>query len=395
MYIIVIIPTYNEKENIGNTINALSKVFTKIQKHKLSILVVDDSSPDKTSEVVEQIMKTNKSVLLKVRDKKEGLGAAYLDAMNYSFDDLQADAVITFDADLSHDPEVVVRMVQEMDKGAKQVIGTRYRKGGGIPANWGLHRKFLSVFGNKFISLLYIGTGVSDFTGGFKAITKEVYESVYQSLDKHKGYTFSISTNLEPIRKGYKIIEIPYHFKDREAGHSKMSPDYFTNALIFVIKNRIKDLKGSRFSKVFFAGGIGSLFQFLTFGFVFKPIIENANIFNLPIDTQIGNFVIHPAALLSLAFSIEVGVFSSFVVNNSWAFNDYKLTGGKFFRRYIKNHAVVTGAIIIQLLIFTVLSGLLGRSFVLDYVYQGLGILVGLIWNFYFYKKIIWKVKKK
>ncbi len=395
MQYIVIIPTYNEADNIEATVKALEDVFRNCGNHETGILVVDDTSPDGTSDVVKKLQKNHKDLDLLQRKKKNGLGAAYTEAMGYAFSNLNADAIITFDADLSHDPRIIPEMINKHNDGYKQVIGTRYSKGGGIPDEWGFHRKLLSYFSNKFVSFLYLGSKVTDFTSGYKLISKEIYKKNYKEWNKQKGYTFAVSTNIQTLRLGYEIYEIPYKFRERKTGESKMGMEYFFNALYFVLKCRFEDIIRMRVGKVIIAGLAGSITQFLFYGVLFRPFIEYRNIFSLSKEMNFfGIADFDPSALLALALAIESGIFASFVVNNKWTFSDAKLTGFTFWRRYLKNHLVVIGAIIIQLVIFQLLSMIMGRGNILDYFHQGVGIFVGLIWNYYFYKKIIWKVSK-
>lgn len=394
MKIVVIIPTYNERENIEKTTKKVFEVTNDVSsKTDVHVLVIDGNSPDGTSKIVESLSKENPYIHLMLEKGKRGLGAAYTDAMKYAFNKMGADAIITFDADLSHDANVIPQFIKKLEKGSKYICGTRYRKGGAIPEEWGIHRKALSYFGNLFVRIVYFGSGVTDFTSGYKAISKEAYKKIGDKVGKHSGYTFAIATNLEALRAGYEVEEIPYHFKDRTFGKSKMGAEYFLNGLLFVIHSRIKDFMASRFGKVFFAGGLGSIGQFLTYGLIFRPLVENQNILGLPYDYFIFNYEIHPNALFAVLLGIEVGVLTSFTVNNLWAFKDSALGGLLFWRRFVKNQFVVAGGILIQLGIFQVLINLFGRGFILDYVYQAFGILVGLFWNFYFYKKIIWKIK--
>jgi len=393
MKIVVIIPTYNEKDNIEKTINALEDVFKTIKKHEMHILVVDGNSPDGTADIVRKLMQKYNNLHLIVEKKKGGLGAAYIQGMDYVFDEMEADVAFTFDADLSHDPKVLPKFIEELEKGADQVIGTRYTGGGSIPSDWGIHRKFLSIVGNKFISLLYYGSGITDFTGGYKAVRSYVYKAVRNDLDQYKGYTFSISLNLEPYRKGYKFKEIPFHFSDRTAGKSKMGAEYMFNAFIFIVKSRIEDFLKSRFGRVVIAGGIGAISQLTSYA-LFHYLVEVKNIFGLAETSSIFGIDIHSRFFVAQLLAIEVGIIVTFMVNNNWAFGDKKLKGFPFIVGFLKNHLVVLGAIIIQLVIAQILAAVFGIGFIRGYIYQIIGILVGLIWNFYFYKKIIWKIKK-
>ena len=394
MRFFVIIPTYNEKENIERTIQKLLSVFKNIKGHDMNILVTDANSPDGTADEVKKLQDKFKNIHLIVEKAKRGIGAAYTDAMDYVFSKLNADAVITFDADLSHDADKIPLMVEKAQQGGKYIAGTRYKKGGGIPEEWAIHRKILSGAGNLFARILYFNTHLTDFTSGFKLITKEVFDAVKENFQKGlNGYTFILAMSLEPLRAGFKPIEIPYKFKDRTLGKSKMTSEYFFNAFKFILKMRGQDFVNSRFGKVFMAGGTGAVAQFTVY-YLFHDLIEVNNILTLPVSTHFVGVEVFPRYLISQFLSIEVGLTVSFLTNNLWAFSDSKLAGLRLFKGYLKNHMVVSGAILIQLFIGQFLATLFGVELViLKYIYQGIGILVGLVWNFYFYKKFIWKVK--
>src|SRR5579859_6006771 len=148
---IIIVPTYNERDNIQKVIPLLEEVFGRVKNWDMGVLVVDDSSPDKTADVVKTLQKKYKNVHLLVNEKKSGLGGAYLKGMAEAFGKLDAEVVFEFDADLSHDPQKIPDFLRKIDEGYDMVLGSRYIKGGGIPKDWGLDRKFLSVVGNLFI----------------------------------------------------------------------------------------------------------------------------------------------------------------------------------------------------------------------------------------------------
>lgn len=394
MKIVVLIPTYNERENVEACIVALESEFEKVPDHDFSILISDDNSPDKTAEIVKTLQKKYKNLSLQLNEKKLGLGGAYLAALRIAFDDMRADAIFTLDCDLSHDITKIPLFVKELEKGNDVIIGTRYRRGGGIPESWGLHRKFLSIVGNLFISALYIGSHVTDFTGGYKLMSRKVYEAIRHDISKHAGYTFSISLNIEALRKGFSITEIPFHFTDRTAGTSKMGSEYIYYAFLFVIRSRVEDIMRSRFAKVFISGGIGASAQLASYGILFHPIFETRNLLQLPISTRVFSLLIHPQFFIAQLLSIEIGVLSTFSLNNRWAFKDKQLHGNDFIRAFLKNHLVVAGAIGIQLVTGQLLSALFGVGVFRAYIFQSIGIFLGLFWNFYFYKKVIWKVQK-
>ncbi len=395
MKFFVLIPTYNEAENINRTLGEVLRVFEEIgTKHDMHVLVTDANSKDGTGQLVRDFQSTHPNVHLIVEEAKRGLGAAYTDAMREAFETHQAEAIITFDADLSHDVNLIPKIVEKIASGANFVAGSRYKKGGSVPEEWGVHRKILSYMGNLFVRIIYFEKNATDYTSGFKSITKEVYQKIKVNLGKKfQGYTFIIAFGLEALKSGYKVVEIPYHFKDRTLGKSKMSSEYFYNAFKFVVESRIRDFIATRFGKVFIAGGAGACSQLIMYRF-FHEIVETNNFFNLPFDFYIGGIDIYPRFIVSQLLSIEVGLVVSFFINNMWAFGDQVLKGFKFIRGLVKNHFVVIGGILIQLGIGQLLAAMFGISLLLSYIYQVVGIFVGLFWNFYFYKKFIWKIKQ-
>ena len=175
MNAVVIIPTFNEKGNIEKLIEILeTDIFPAIKNYNMSILVADDSSPDGTASVVRDLMKKWENIDISIGEKR-GLGAAYVRGMSYAIQNLNADVMFEMDADLFHDPAKIPDFLEKIDEGYDYVIGTRYSEGGSIPSDWGIHRKILSVYGNMFIRLLFGRKGIHDWTGGYKAVKKEVF----------------------------------------------------------------------------------------------------------------------------------------------------------------------------------------------------------------------------
>lgn len=245
MRVAVVIPTYNEKRNIEILITRLIAMFKKQIGLTWYVVVVDDSSPDGTGDVVKEYAKENKRVLLLSRKKKVGLGAAYLAGMHKAFGDLKVEVVIVMDADLSHDPQSIPLFLEQVCKGSDFVVGSRYIRGGAIPNNWPLHRKFLSVFGN-YITSLFLGSNVlTDWTSGFRAIKKQVYEKVHTQLEnktEFKGYTFNISFAYHTVIDGFTVGEVPIIFPDRKEGKSKLGLEYLFYTPMFLIKTRLKKI---------------------------------------------------------------------------------------------------------------------------------------------------------
>ncbi len=166
MKVVVVVPTYNEGQNIGPLLDALNLEFTGIGKHTFEVLIVDANSPDGTAQVVEQKKATYPFVHLLVESAKGGLGAAYASGFKEAISNLSADVVVEMDADFQHRPEDLHLLIQGIDDGYDYVIGSRFIHGGSIPKGWSLSRKFLS-FGGNFFSKIVLGMfSINDFTSG-------------------------------------------------------------------------------------------------------------------------------------------------------------------------------------------------------------------------------------
>jgi len=219
--VVVVIPTYRERENIGRLIPELLDQFTKLNNHKFQILVVDDKSPDGTAEVVENLASKHKNIHLLV-GRKQGLGAAYIRGFDYALNELKAGVVVEMDADFSHQPKELPLLIEEIEHGADFVIGSRYVKGGRVPKNWNFLRRANSRWGNRFARYIAGIDNVRDCTSGYRAIKRTVLEKINLKKLKVKGYSFQMNLLYEAFRKGAKIKEVPIHFKERKWGHTKI-----------------------------------------------------------------------------------------------------------------------------------------------------------------------------
>jgi len=245
MKVVIVLPTYNEKGNIQKLIPYLEeKVFAKIKNHQMNILVVDDNSPDGTSEEVKKLMKRYKNLKLN-QGVKRGLGAAYMRGMNHAISEMNAKVLFMMDSDFFHDPNKIPDFLKKIDQGYDMVIGTRYSGGGSIPHNWQIHRKFLSVFGNAFLRIVLFRFYVHDWTGGFRAVKKDVFLKEKDKLKKYNGYTYLVAFLYEAIQDGYKIAEVPFVASDRTYGHSKFtSASYMLKLLQYILGARLKEVSG-------------------------------------------------------------------------------------------------------------------------------------------------------
>lgn len=233
---IVIIPTYNESENIKKLIPEI----LKRTNGDIDILIVDDNSPDGTSDVIRELQKTNQNIFLMTRPGKAGLGTAYVEGFKFALSK-GYEYILQMDADFSHEPKEIknfLKKVQDCDL----VIGSRYIDGVRV-LNWPLSRLFLSVFANLYTKYV-TGMPIKDATGGFKCFRRKVLEAIDLDKIKSNGYAFQIEMNFKAYRKGFKICEMPIVFTDRVKGKSKMNKRIVLEAAWMVWKLRIQSLLG-------------------------------------------------------------------------------------------------------------------------------------------------------
>jgi len=232
MRLLIIIPTYNEIENIEQLI---SEIFSN--SPKADILVIDDNSPDGTGKIVENISNKNPSVHLMKRKGKLGVASAFLEGFSWGIAK-NFDAMLAMDADFSHNPVYIPSMLKEIDN-ADLVIGSRNIQGGGIE-NRTFIRNLLTKFGSIYCRMI-LKCPVKDFTGGYNMWRKETLEKINMSSVVSGGYSFQIEMKYKAYKKGCRIKEIPIIFPDRKKGKSKMSGNFMIKALRDVWK--IKKLK--------------------------------------------------------------------------------------------------------------------------------------------------------
>lgn len=225
--ILIIIPTYNESENIEKLIQELKS----LEHH---IMIVDDNSPDGTSEIVENLKEKNNNLYLIKRESKLGLGSAYRDgfkaAMNMGYE-----FFVEMDADFSHQTIDLEEMIKNIDK-ADVIIGSRYIEGGGIKG-WNYKRRLLSKLANLFTQILF-GYHIKDSTSGFRIYNRESLEKINFQKTKSDGYSFQIEMTYRANKKNLKILEIPITFYERREGESKMTGQIINEAIISLFKLR-------------------------------------------------------------------------------------------------------------------------------------------------------------
>lgn len=214
MKIMVVVPTYNERENLTRL---APKVLSQVPDTRL--LVVDDGSPDGTGDLADEMAKNDSRITVLHRPGKMGLGSAYVKGFQKALE-TDVDLIIQMDADFSHDPEVIPQLVEKASE-YDVVLGSRYITGANV-ANWPLRRLLLSYFANVYTHIV-TGLPIHDSTGGFKCFRRRVLESIDLPSIRSDGYSFQIEVNFRCWRKGFSIFETPIVFVDRHAGTSKMS----------------------------------------------------------------------------------------------------------------------------------------------------------------------------
>lgn len=370
MNVVVVIPTYNERDNIIPLLTQLADAFGGIKNHSISYLVVDDTSPDGTRDEVEAYKKNHKHVHI-ILGKKEGLGKALLRGMTHAFEKMDADIVLQMDADLSHNPRSAPEFLKAIDKGADFVVGSRYIQGGSIPENWGLHRKIYSVIGNSIVRLGLGHLYVNDWTGGYRAYKKKFYTETYKEMTIYSGYVFQIAFLHKAIHHGAKVVEVPIQFTDRLYGHSKIAPaEYIKNIFMYIADARMQEIIHGFFGKFLVVG---------TIGFIINTIVLEGMV----------RFGFHP--VMGSLVGAEMAIISNFILNNRWTFKERKISGKRQVFKLIQFNTASVGAILIQA--GTVFAGTVFFGVSSYRIFYVLGVGIGLIWNYIMYSKVIWRHK--
>ncbi len=228
---LVCIPTYNELDNI----EAITRAALAADE-RIDVLIVDDNSPDGTGRLADELALQEPRIRVLHRPEKRGLGKAYLHAFRVALS-FGYGFVVEMDADFSHDPRQLPKMIDEASRGTHVVLGSRYVPGGGT-VNWGLGRRLLSRGGSLYARTI-LGVDVADLTGGYKCFRREVLEAIDLDTIDSTGYAFQIEMTYRALSKGFVAKELPIVFEDRRVGQSKMSRAIFLEAVVVVWKLRL------------------------------------------------------------------------------------------------------------------------------------------------------------
>ncbi len=352
--IVVIIPTYNERDNIVPLIRALQDQFRKV-RHDMQILVVDDSSPDGTADAVRQEQQQYPNIFV-LTGTKQGLGAAYIRGMKHALYEMHADAVMEMDADFSHKPSDVPRLIEALDGGADFVIGSRYIPGGSIPQNWGLLRRMISKWGNVFARYVAGLYRVRDCTAGFRAIRASILCKVDLGDLRVQGYAFQVALLHEAIMNRARVSEVPVEFIDRTRGTTKLR---LSDIIEFMMNAWWIRLENSRTFLKFAAVGASGL-------------LVNLGAFTLLMHAGLNKYVASPLA-------IEISIITNFLLNNSWTFS-HRDTTDAFHLKGLKFNVVSLLALGVSYGTFVLLSVLFPS--VAPQVHQAIGVVPATLVNY-------------
>ncbi|MBA2650377.1 MAG: polyprenol monophosphomannose synthase [Legionella sp.] len=259
--VVIIIPTYNEAIGIEQTIHEVFSHTVNCLNHEICILIFDSASTDNTAEKVKSLQSSYPNLKLQSEAKKTGLGSAYLQAMTYALNALQADVIIEFDADLSHQPKYLKDLL-EVIKTCDVVVGSRYILGGSIPSDWSWHRKALSIVGN-YIARFFLTFKYKDFTTGFRATRRASLLKALPTKFISSAYAYKIELLWRLHRNQAIIVEHPIDFIDRKQGYSKLP----TNSILdtFKVLFRLRFAKLGPYIRICAVGAVGLCIQLLTY----------------------------------------------------------------------------------------------------------------------------------
>jgi len=376
--VVIVMPAYKEGNNIGRMIDELFETeFPKIKNAEMHLLVMNDlpldgSSDEGTGDNVRKKMEKHSKLHLQ-EDKKQGLGWAYIRGFKYAMKELKADAVMEMDADGQHPTRFVKPMVDAYLEGAGYVIGSRYIKGGSIPEEWGISRKFMSFFGNLFIRIVLMKPKLHDLTTGFRLMkVKGVLDKInLDNLMEPHRFAYKVDLLYQSNKLAEKTVEVPLEFATRAGDVSKFNPKEmiatFKVAIILGIKDKQRLIK---FGVVGFTGFVVN--------FLFIRLFRSWGL----IET------------LSWLFATEMAIINNYVFNNIWTFKEKKIGGLKrTTKKFLQFNLTSAGALVIQSIVGPLGVKLVGVKYdalVLAFVV----VVMVLPYNYFMYNAVIWKTWK-
>ena len=362
----IVLPTYNEAENIEKLIVKIFSEAKTINGWKINILVVDDKSPDGTGKIVKKLKKKF-DLLHLLEGDKQGLGVAYIRGFKYAMAKIKPDALFEMDADFSHPPKLIASFLKGIDEGYDFIIGSRYIPGGATP-DWNFSRKLISGGGNFFARVVAGLMEIHDCTSGFRCISSKLIKKI--DLDKlgAKGYSFQMNLLYEAKVSGAKFKEVPLVFPDRTKGKSKMKSsdiiEFFFNSF------RLRLRTWEKLIKFCIVGGTG--------------VIVNTGILALLKE------IVHIDYRIASIFAIELAIVWNFFLNDAWTFKK-STNKSNTFTKMMKFHGVSIVGAIINWGVLVLLTDLAHIFYIISNL---IGIIVATAWNYIVNINYTWREDK-
>ena len=363
--VVIIIPTYNEADVIEETLAAVFSATQSIQNSDVHVLVFDSASTDDTQKIITNLAANNDHLHLQTELQKSGLGSAYMQAMHYALDKLSADIVFEFDADLSHDPKYIAPMLDKI-KTCDVVVGSRYVAGGSIPADWGWHRKLMSVMGN-WISRAVLTPVYKDFTSGFRATRRDMLKKSLPERFLSNQYAYKIHLLWVLHKNKAKICEYPIAFVDRQKGVSKLPTNSIVDSLRVLFVLRFYEMK--RYLKMCLVGVSGMTVQFMVYNCVrhYFP----------PFSSQ--------------ALAVSAAIINNFILNGYFTFNKRLPVSPLHKARALMIFVVYSiGYVFLQSYWLALGVKLLGTGVFQENFILVAGMIFGSFLNYFIYSRIVW-----
>ncbi len=367
--VVIIIPTYNEAAVIQETLTAVFNATQSIPNADIHVLVFDSSSTDDTQRFVTDFAAHNDKLHLKTELKKSGLGSAYMQAMRYALTELSADIVFEFDADLSHQPEYIAPMLEKIKTG-DVVVGSRYVPGGSIPANWGWHRKVLSMLGN-WVARILLTMAYKDFTSGFRATRRHALQAALPEAFLSNQYAYKLQLLWLLHKTKSKIYEHPIEFIDREKGVSKLPANSVVDALRVVFTLRYYELK--RYLKMCLVGLSGMSVQFLVYNLCRQYL----------------------PPFSSMQIAVTMAIVNNFILNNHFTFKQRQHTS-QYNKAKSMTIFLAYSLAYIYLQSYWQVAGvkLFGEGVLKENGIIFTGMILGSFLNYVVYSRIVWREQK-
>ncbi|HEY5601074.1 MAG TPA: glycosyltransferase [Patescibacteria group bacterium] len=386
--VVIVIPTYNEEENIGDLIPAIINQQQKLPEFDLNILVADSHSPDKTSQIVTKISQNNPKVhYLDV--KKRGIGVGLIYGFNFGVEKLGADILMQMDGDLSHNPNDIPKLLNALNDNTDLVIGSRFVKGGSN--NLSLIRRIFS-FGASIVSRLLTGFyKVHEWTTSFRAFKADLYKKInVNAIPWQKpSFVFQIAFVVEALRAKANFAEVPIVFVDRKRGRSKMNTfRYIFDVIVYDL--RVRARQSAIMIKFLVVGTIGFLINSALLYLLYDGVL--GDLF-LPTKGTSMNFILgtHPdiRLLASSIIAVESSILSNFILHEKWTFRR-RPQKGFIGKRFIEFNITSIGSPIISVATVNVLTTVFGIFYLFS---NAIGVLLGLSWNYIWNTRVIWSAK--